>query len=365
MMKKRKVIVAMSGGVDSSVTAALLKEKGYEVIGLTYNLWPSDDSNLQRRKHETCCGFRARMDAHQVAIKLNISHYMADYREIFKKTVVEYFCNEYFEGRTPNPCIRCNQYVKFGYLLEHAKKLGADFIATGHYARIVYDEKKKRYLLKKGIDPKKDQSYFLYTMSQEQLSKTLMPLGEYTKRKVREIARNLGLPVAWRAESQEICFIPDGNYSEFLAKIRPNDVKPGPIINKRGEILGQHKGIIYYTIGQRKGLEISSERPLYVISIDKKTNTIVVGEDKEVYRNEFIVEEINWIMEEKKEKPFKAKVKIRYIHPEADADIIPMNQNRAYVRFLTPQRAITPGQSAVFYDGDIVIGGGVIKEVKS
>ncbi|MCP2520897.1 tRNA 2-thiouridine(34) synthase MnmA [SCandidatus Aminicenantes bacterium Aminicenantia_JdfR_composite] len=364
-MSKKRVVVAMSGGVDSSVTAALLKERGYDVIGITYNLWPSEDSNFRKRRFETCCGFRARMDANQVAIKLNIPHYVADYREIFRKMVIEYFCNEYFEGKTPNPCIRCNQYIKFGYLFEHAKKLNADFIATGHYARIVYDKERKRYLLKKGIDPKKDQSYFLYVMTQEHLSKTLMPLGEFTKRKVREIARNLGLPVAWKAESQEICFVPDGNYPQFLEKIRPNAIKPGPIINKKGEILGQHKGIIYYTIGQRKGLGIYSEKPLYVISIDKKSNTIVVGEEKDVYRHEFVVEQINWILEEKKNKPFKAKVKIRYLHPEAEAEITPMNHDTAYVRFLNPQRAITPGQSAVFYEGDIVIGGGIIKEVKA
>jgi len=364
-MRKKRVIVAMSGGVDSSVTAALLKEQGYDVIGVTMNLWPQESLSPGPNRYESCCGFRAIMDANKVATKLNIPHYVADFREVFKKSVVEYFCKEYFEGRTPNPCVRCNQYVKFVALLERAQKIGADFIATGHYARIVYDKKRRRYLLKKGIDPKKDQSYFLYTMTQEQLSKTLMPLGEFTKRKVREIARKLDLPVARRAESQEICFVPDNDYPRFLEKMNPNLAKPGPIINKKGEILGQHKGIIYYTIGQRKGLGISSEKPLYVISIDKKTNTIVVGNEEEVYRSEFVVEQINWIVKEKMEKPFIAKVKIRYIHPESEAEITPVNNNLAYVKFLNPQRAITPGQSAVFYDGDIVIGGGIIKEVKA
>ncbi len=364
-MKKKRVIVAMSGGVDSSVTAALLKEQGYEVIGVTMNLWPSESFSSLTNKYDSCCGLKAMVDATQVAIKLNISHYIADFREIFKRTVIEDFCKEYFQGRTPNPCIRCNQYIKFGALLERAKKLKADFIATGHYARIEYDQKRRRYLLRKGVDSKKDQSYVLYVMTQEHLSKTLMPLGNLTKNEVRKIAKKLNLPVAKKAESQEICFIPDNNYPLFLEKINPGLAQPGPIINKKGEILGQHKGIIYYTIGQRKGLGISSERPLYVISIDEKSNTIVVGNKEEVYRKEFIVDQINWIIQEKREKPFKAKVKIRYIHPESEAKIIPLSYDIVYVKFSKPQRAITPGQSAVFYDRDLVIGGGIIKEVKA
>ncbi len=363
-MRKKRVVVAMSGGVDSSVTAALLKEQDYEVIGVTMNLWPSEKSASRANKYESCCGLKAMVNANQVAIKLNISHYVADFREIFAKTVIEDFCREYTRGRTPNPCIRCNQYIKFGALLEQAKKLKADFIATGHYARIEYNTEKKRYFLKKGIDPKKDQSYVLYTMTQEQLSKTLMPLGNFTKDEVRKIAQKLNLPVAERAESQEICFIPDNEYPRFLEEIIPGIAEPGPIVNKKGEILGKHKGIIYYTIGQRRGLGISAEEPLYVIFIDRDKNTIVVGNKDEVYSREFVVSDINWITQDKAEKSFQAKVKIRYIHQESEAKINLINHNQAVVKFLKPQRAITPGQSAVFYDGDVVIGGGTIDKVE-
>jgi tRNA-specific 2-thiouridylase len=362
-MRKKRVVVAMSGGVDSSVTAAILKNQGYEVIGVTMNLWSFENSKTCLSER-SCCGLIAMVDANQVAIKLGISHYVADFREIFKRTVIDNFCSEYVNGRTPNPCIRCNQYIKFGVLLEQAKKLEADFIATGHYARILYDNRKDRFLLKKGIDSKKDQSYALYTMTQEQLSKTLMPLGDLTKEKVREIAKELSLPVAEKFESQEICFIPDNEYPRFLKKLIPGIEKPGPIINKKGEILGQHKGIIHYTIGQRKGLGISVGKPLYVVHIDRENNIIVVGNKEEVYSKEFTVTDINWIAWDKIEEPFKAKVKIRYIHKESEAVITPLNYNQAHVRFLKPQRAITPGQSAVFYYDDTVLGGGIIDNVE-
>ncbi|MFQ6082064.1 MAG: tRNA 2-thiouridine(34) synthase MnmA [Candidatus Aminicenantia bacterium] len=364
-MRKKRVVVAMSGGVDSSVTAALLKEQGYEVIGLTMNLWSSDKLANRANRYRGCCGLRAMRDANQVAIKLKIPHYVADFRDIFNKTVIADFCREYNQGRTPNPCIRCNQYIKFEAMLKKSKKLEADFIATGHYARIEYGIKRKRYLLKKGIDSKKDQSYVLYAMTQDQLSQTLMPLGNLTKKEVREIARKLDLPVAEKSESQEICFIPDNNYPQFLKNFIPEAAKPGLIINRKGVVLGKHKGIIFYTIGQRRGLGISAKEPLYVISIDKSKNTIVVGSKEEVYSQEFTVSDINWIAWDKIEKSFRAKVKIRYIHQEAEAAITLLNDNQALVKFIQPQRAITSGQAAVFYDGDVVIGGGTIEKVES
>ncbi|MEA3485473.1 MAG: tRNA 2-thiouridine(34) synthase MnmA, partial [Candidatus Aerophobetes bacterium] len=251
---KKKVAVAMSGGIDSSVCAALLKEKGYEVIGITMQIWTKveDKSQVDR-----CCGVNTIDSAKRAADELKIPHYMLNFRDIFEKYVIANFCDEYTRGRTPNPCIRCNQYIKFGALLKKAKQLGADYLATGHYAKIAYNKEKGEYLLKKGTDPEKDQSYFLYTMTQSQLKNILMPLGNYTKSEVRKVARDLNLPVADRPESQEICFIPDNDYSKFLKKYIQEAARPGPILNARGERVGEHRGILFYTIGQRRGLGIS------------------------------------------------------------------------------------------------------------
>ena len=353
-MGLKRVVVAMSGGVDSSTAAALLKDKGFEVIGITMQIWqrPQDNSG--------CCGIGSIEDARKVAYRLGIPHYVLNFRDIFKKKVVADFCQEYKEGKTPNPCIRCNQFIKFDHLLKKAKQLGAEYVATGHYARIVFDKRKKRYLLKKGIDPRKDQSYVLYTMTQKQLKYTLMPLGSLTKEKVRKIARKKDLAVADKPESQEICFIPDNNYGRFLKERFPGSAKPGPIINKEGKILGKHKGIIFYTIGQRKGIGIAARRPLYVISIDKKKNTIVVGEKEDGYMDKLIADDLNFIYMDKLRSPIKAKVKVRYLHPAASATLSLQGEAKARVKFSRPQWAVTPGQAAVFYKGDIVIGGGTI-----
>lgn len=360
---KKRIVVAMSGGVDSSVTAVLLKREGYEVIGATMQIWPSKKQAKEAERFGGCCGLSAVEDAKRVANRLNIPHYVLNFREIFEKKVIANFCSEYKEGRTPNPCIRCNQYIKFGVFLSKAKELDAEYIATGHYARIGYGKKRKRYLLRKGIDPKKDQSYVLYVMTQEQLKYTLMPLGTLTKEKVREIARELKLPVASKPESQEICFIPDADYRRFLkTQISADKLKKGLIVDKKGKVVGRHKGIVFYTIGQRRGLEITSSNPLYVIAIDKDRNVLVVGSEKETLKDRLIAGNVNWIAFDRLKRPIRVKAKIRYRHREAEAKVIPLSGDRVEVRFRRLQRAITPGQAVVFYDKDLLIGGGTIEK---
>ena len=355
-----KVVVAMSGGVDSSVAAALLKEKGYQVIGVTMQIWPSD----KQRNFGGCCGTGAVEDAKRVAYKLGISHYVMNFRDIFAQKVIAHFCQEYSLGRTPNPCIRCNQYIKFGALLEKAKGLGADFMATGHHARIEKDEAKGIHLLKKGVDQQKDQSYFLYPVTQEQLGHILLPIGNFTKEKVREIAEELKLPVAAKPESQDICFIPDDDYPEFLKNYIPEAAKPGVVLDEQGDVLGNHRGILFYTTGQRKGLGISAKEPLYVIAIEPERNAIVVGTKEQALGDELIASGLNWIPIAKLTQPVTVKAKIRYRHREAEATIIPLDEDRVQVKFNRPQMAITPGQAVVFYDEDIVIGGGTIESAR-
>ncbi len=352
----------MSGGVDSSVTAALLKQDGYQVIGATMQIWPSNDLAEEAHKFGGCCSLDAVSEAKSVAHIIGIPHYVMNFRNEFAQKVITNFCREYSLGRTPNPCIRCNEHIKFDALLNRAKELGADFIATGHYTRIEHDEANDRYLLKKGVDRGKDQSYVLYIMSQNQLKHTLMPLGVFTKEKVRQIARELGLSVADKAESQEICFIPDGNYSRFLKEYMPEVAKPGPILDREGNTLGEHRGILFYTIGQRKGLGISAEEPLYVVAIDRGRNAIIVGSKEDVYRDELIAADINWIAKQSPKQPLELKAKIRYRHREADAVITPISKREAHVKFNKPQMAITPGQAIVFYHKDTVVGGGTIEQ---
>jgi tRNA-specific 2-thiouridylase len=340
-----KVVIAMSGGVDSSVAASLLKEDGYDIIGATMQIWPSDEPVA---------------DAQKVAHKLGIPHHVMNFRDIFTRKVLTDFCREYSRGRTPNPCIRCNQYVKFGALLEKARELGADFIATGHYARIETDDNTGTYLLKKGADANKDQSYFLYPLTQQQLRHTLFPVGNLTKDRVREIAGELGLPVAAKPESKDICFIPDDDYTEFLRDYVPQAIKPGPILDELGNILGRHQGVMAYTIGQRQGLGIAAEEPLYVIAIAPDRNAVVVGTREKIYGNELIATEVHWISAARPGPSLKVKARIRYRHPEAESLINTMVDSSVYVRFTEPQMAITPGQAVVFYDGDTVLGGGTI-----
>ncbi len=347
---KKRVVVAMSGGVDSSVAAALLKDKGFEVIGIYMHIW-------ERSKDK---------DAKMVADKLGIPYYALDMRNFFKEKVIANFCEEYKDGRTPNPCIRCNKYIKFDALAKKAKELEANYIATGHYARIEFDKQKGRCLLKKCVDTQKDQSYFLYVLTQEQLKFTLMPLGDLYKERVREIAKEKNLHVGNSPESQEICFIPENNYGEFVKEYFDSSlICPGPIVNKEGKVIGEHKGIVFYTIGQRRGMGIADKNPLYVIAIDKKNNVIMAGKKEELYTDELIADNMNFINIEKLETPIKVKAKIRYLHQPSQATVIPLNKDKVSVRFDSPQQAVTPGQAVVFYNGEEVIGGGTINKIKN
>lgn len=339
----KRVVVAMSGGVDSSVAVAILVEKGYEVIGITMQLWPRENNG----DRPVCCGVEAIETARKVAHQLGIKHYVMDFRNIFMEKVIKDFCSEYRLGRTPNPCIRCNQYIKFDVLFKKVLALGADSISTGHYARI------DGTVLKKARSEKNDQSYFLYTMTQEQLAHTIFPLGEFTKEEVRDYARRKGLANSEKEASQETCFTGGMDYREFLNEYIKDDIKPGPIVDTEGKELGRHQGLPFYTVGQREGLGISRGYPLYVIKIDKENNTLVVGSGDSVYSS--ICE-----VESKLERPIRAKVKIRHRHEAEDAGIVPIGDNRCRVIFDKPQRAVTPGQAAVFYDGHTVVGGGTI-----
>jgi tRNA-specific 2-thiouridylase len=365
VIMRERVVVAMSGGVDSSVAAALLKEQGYEVIGITlcFNL---PDSNTKR---PTCCGLQGIEDARRVAHKLGIKHYVLNFSRVLEEKVITDFCQEYLKGRTPNPCIRCNQYIKFDALLKKAFTLDAQFLATGHYARIT--KTNGGYSLKKARDFWKDQSFFLYRLNQSQLKHIIFPLADYTKAKVRGMADGFNLPVADKLASQEICFLPDNDYCNFLKRHisatggsafgGKTGIKPGPILDKEGHILGQHRGIAFYTIGQRQGLGIAKGYPLYVIKIDSKNNSITAGRKEDVYAQEFFLKDVHFIRQPLKKK-VALKVRIRYNHPEAPAQALFL-ASKAKVKFKKPQFAITPGQSAVFYDKDTVLGGGIIDKV--
>jgi tRNA-specific 2-thiouridylase len=350
----------MSGGVDSSTAAWLLKEKGYEVIGATMCIGTMDRAQGGPAR---CCGLADIEDARRVALQLEIPFYVFHLREEFEKEVIQYFCEEYARGRTPNPCILCNERVKFGSFLKRALELEADFIATGHYARLDFDEGADRYLLKKGVDRRKDQSYVLFSLTQGQFRRTLFPLGEHLKEDVRKIALQLGLRVHDKPESQEVCFIQESSYHFFLSERLKESVESGPILDKEGKVLGKHKGIPFYTIGQRRGLRLAKGRPLYVIGIDREKNAIIVGGEEEVYGDTFIVDSVNWIVPREMIPSHKTQVKIRYNHPGSEASISPEGEDELEVRFRSPQKAITPGQAAVFYDGEMVLGGGWIKEV--
>jgi tRNA-specific 2-thiouridylase len=364
---RERVVVAMSGGVDSSVAAALLVEQGYEVVGITMCFGSASGGNFAdtSRRKPPCCSPQAIEDARRVAHKLGIKHYVLNMQKALQERVIKDFCSEYLRGRTPNPCVRCNQFIKFGELLKKALALDAKFIATGHYARIsrAYNLKLKTYsyFLKKAKDQLKDQSYFLYRLNQSQLKHVLFPLGDYTKSEVRELARKFHLSVADKAASQEICFLPDDDYRKFLQSYAGKEFKPGPIVNNEGKVLGRHKGIAYYTIGQREGLGIAWKHPLYIAKINARNNTITVGAKDEVLRKEFLVKDEHFAVSRPKKK-VAALVKIRYNHREAKAVLSPA-KNKIKVRFSQPQFAITPGQSAVFYDKDKVLGGGIIDKV--
>jgi tRNA-specific 2-thiouridylase len=352
----------MSGGVDSSTAAWLLKERGYEVIGATMCIGRMDKAQGEPAR---CCGLADIEDARRVALQLEIPFYVFHLREEFEKEVIQYFCNEYARGRTPNPCILCNEKVKFGSFFKKALELETDFIATGHYARLDFNEKIGRYLLKKGIDRRKDQSYVLFSLTQDQFRHTLFPLGEYRKDEVRKKAFQLGFQVHDKPESQEVCFIQASSYHPFLSEKLKEPIEPGPIVDKEGNILGKHKGIPFYTIGQRRGLRLAKGKPFYVIGIDRKKNAILVGREEEVYGDTFIVKSVNWIVPYEMIPSEYIQVKIRYNHPGSEASISQGGEGELGVKFKSPQKAITPGQAAVFYDGETVLGGGWIKEVMS
>lgn len=360
-MMRKLVVVAMSGGVDSSVAAGLLQKKGYDVIGVTMNLFSLPRELCRSESLRSCCGQRAVEDAHEVAIRLGIEHLVVDLRREFRGSVIADFCQEYSHGRTPNPCIRCNEWIKFGLLLERAKRLGADYVATGHHARIVFSRPGKRYLLKKGKDRAKDQSYFLYPLGQEQLSRALMPVGDLNKRDVREMARAWGLHVAEKRESQEICFVPVGRYPAFLKKQVPQVFSPGQIRNADGRVLGEHQGVINFTIGQRRGINLAAEQPLYVVSINGENNTIIVGNRNALYRKRLLAGRVNLISLENLERPIDVTAKIRHKHEAARARVFPLPRGQVLVEFEKAQRAVTPGQSVVFYQRDVVVGGGIIE----
>lgn len=346
----------MSGGVDSSAAAALLLEQGYDVVGITLKLWPQDCVN---RAEDKCCGPQAVTDARSVCYKLGIPYYLIDEADAFQKQVINYFAEEYKAGRTPNPCVMCNEKLKFGALIDRARQLGGDYIATGHFARI---EKREdgRVLLKKGADPRKDQSYFLFSLRQNQLARSMFPLGEKTKQDTRQVARECQLKTADKEESMEICFVPDKDYGKFLSSANLVQKHRGEIVNLQGQVLGHHDGIEFYTIGQRKGLGISTPKPVYVIELDATRNRVVVGDDSALDRSEFSVRNCNWIPFDDPPPTFEVSAKIRYNHPGTPATVQPLPSGQAKVTLHTPQRAITPGQACVFYDGDLVVGGGWI-----
>ena len=363
MGTKPKVVVAMSGGVDSSLTAALLVREGYEVIGATMRL--SDDSrDFNPADDQGCCTLSAVDDARRVAEIIGIPHYVLNFREMFQKTVIDYFVDEYAAGRTPNPCVACNRYVKFEGLLERCRELGAEYVATGHYAKIEPGAD-GRYLLRKGADVAKDQSYVLYHLNQNSLRHFLMPLGGYTKAQTRKLAEELDLPVANKPESQEICFVPNDDYKSYLREKVPAALKPGDIVDLNGKVLGHHQGVPLYTIGQRRGLGIAAKHPLYVVSLDMKDNKVIVGEDRDVFCRGLIASDMNWIMIDSLEAPLAVTAKIRYGSRESAALVTPLPGGQVKVVFAEPQRAVTPGQSVVFYEEDKVIGGGIIiKELR-
>lgn len=377
MKKKERVVVAMSGGVDSSVAAALLQKQGYEVIGITmcFNLMDVES------KKPRCCGLQGIEDARRVAHKLGIKHYVINMQKQLEEKVIKEFLQEYTKGRTPNPCVTCNQFIKFDALLNKALSLGATYLATGHYVRIT--KTKEGLFLRKSKDLKKDQSYFLCRLTQKQLKHLLFPLGRYVKSEVRDLARKFSLPVAEKAESQEICFLPGSNYRDFLVgrlkaskdKAIINQIKPGLVVDKTGKILGKHKGVAFYTIGQREGLGIAFGSPIYVKEIDVENNKIIIGSQDEVRSKEFLVKDVIFAAQPighktmvgyYKVKAIKndvaLKVKIRYNHKEAPAEVTPFKKFLK-VRFKTPQFAVTPGQSAVFYKNNNVIAGGIIDKV--
>ncbi len=358
-MEKKKVVIGMSGGVDSSVAAWLLKEQGYDVIGVTMQIWQEEDSQTVE-ENGGCCGLSAVDDARRVAGQLGIPYYVMNFRREFKEQVIDYFVKEYCCGRTPNPCTACNRYVKWESLLRRSLAIGADYIATGHYAR-VEQLPNGRYALRTSVTAAKDQTYALYGLTQDQLSHTLMPVGDYTKDEIREMAKKLGLQVAGKKDSQEICFIPDHDYARFIKENTGTVPPEGNFVDREGHILGRHRGIIHYTVGQRKGLNLSMGHPVFVTAIRPETNEVVIGSGEEVFTDRLICDRVNWMaMDGLHGGEARVTAKIRYSHRGAPCLIRDMGGGLVECIFDEPQRAVTPGQAVVFYQDGYVAGGGTI-----
>ncbi len=358
-MDKKKVVVGMSGGVDSSVAAYLLKQQGYDVIGVTMQIW-QDEEEIKNQENGGCCGLSAVDDARRVATTLDIPYYVMNFKNEFKSSVMDYFVKEYLDGRTPNPCIACNRYVKWESLLKRSLDIGADYIATGHYARIIQLEN-GRYTLKRSVTDAKDQTYALYNLTQYQLAHTLMPVGDYEKDKIREIAKEINLPVAHKKDSQEICFIPDNDYAAFIEREAGDQVpKEGNFIDTNGNVLGKHKGITHYTIGQRKGLNLAFGKPVFVTEIRPDTNEVVLGDNVDVFSQELFCNQINFMAVEDISEPKRVLAKIRYSHKGTYCLIEKIGEDCIKCTFEEPVRAVTKGQAVVFYENDYVFGGGTI-----
>ncbi len=357
---KKKVAIGMSGGVDSSVAAYLLKEQGYEVIGVTMQIWQEEDP-LALAENAGCCGLSAVDDARRVADMLGIPYYVLNFKREFKEHVINYFMDEYIHARTPNPCIACNRYVKWEALLNRAMELGCDYIATGHYARVCKLEN-GRYTLRKSAAIRKDQTYALYNLTQEQLSRTLMPVGEYDKEEIRKIAEEIGLLVAKKPDSQEICFIPDHDYASYIERETGRHFPQGNFVDINGNILGRHKGLIHYTIGQRKGLGLSLGSPVFVVEIRPDTNEVVVGTNEDTFCDQLLADQVNFMSIPGLTGESSVTAKIRYSHQGASCKIEMAGDDRIVCRFEEPVRAVTPGQAVVFYQDDLVVGGAVIRQ---
>lgn len=356
---KKKVAVGMSGGVDSSVAAYLLKEQGFDVIGVTMQIWQDEDP-LAMAENGGCCGLSAVDDARRVADRLDIPYYVLNFKREFRNNVIDYFIDEYIHARTPNPCIACNRYVKWEALLNRAVELGCDYIATGHYARVCRLEN-GRYALQKSTAAGKDQTYALYNLTQEQLSRTLMPVGEYNKEQIRKMAEDIGLLVASKPDSQEICFIPDNDYASYIKRETGQTFPEGNFVDAGGNVLGRHKGLIHYTIGQRKGLGLSLGMPAFVTELRPEANEVVIGTNEDTFHARLLADKVNWMSIPELQGKQRVTAKIRYSHQGAPCVIRMMGEDMVECRFEEPVRAITPGQAVVFYDGDIVIGGGTIR----